>query len=100
MLLCALERVVDLMAMVEEYRTMLGAHLKPSDDQVLKVKEIKTECLGMYPSGIWTQTGQSDRVVWNLASAAGVNVATITITLHNIAYWNKQKGNKPIDTKF
>ena len=99
MLLCAMERLVDLMAVVGEYRAMLGAHLKPSEDQVLKVRETKTECLGMFPGGIWTQTGQSDRVVWNLASAAGVNVATITITPRNIEYWNRQTG-KTTNTNF
>ena len=99
MLLRALERVVDLMAMVEELpRTMLGVKLSP--EQTTKVREIKTECANMYPGGIWTQTGQSDRVVWNLASTTGANVATITITAQKIAYWNKQKGNTPIDTTF
>ena len=98
MLLRALERVVDLMAMVEELpRTMLGVKLSP--EQTTKVREIKTECANMYPGGIWTQTGQSDRVVWNLASAAGANVATITITPTNIAYWNQQTG-KTTNTKF
>jgi len=84
--------------MVEELpRTMLGVKLSP--EQTTKVREIKTECANMYPDGIWTQTGQSDRVVWNLASAAGANVATITITATNIAYWNKQIG-KTTNTKF
>ena len=100
MLLRALERVVDLMAMVEEYRTMLGAHLQPSAEQVLKVKEIKTECRDMFPGGEWKQTFPTDAVLWSLTSATGVNVATITITANKIAYWNKQKGNTPIDTPF
>ena len=100
MLLRALERVVDLMAIVEEYQTMLGAHLQPSADQVLKVREIKTECRDMFPGGEWKQTFPTDAVLWSLTSATGVNVATITITATNIAYWNKQKGNKPIDTPF
>ena len=94
MLLRALERVVDLMAMVEEQpQTMLGA-LKPSNDQVLKVREIKTECRDMFPNGEWNQTFPTDAVLWSLTSAKGVNVATITITLHNIEYWNQQTGKK------
>ena len=100
MLLRALERLVDLMAMVEEYRTMLGANLRPSDDQELKVREIKTECLGMFSGGVWNKTFPTDAVLWSLTSAKGVKVATITITAKKIAYWNKQKGNTPIDTTF
>ena len=100
MLLRALERVVDLMAMVEEYRTMLGAHLQPSAEQVLKVKEIKTECRDMFPGGEWKQTFPTDAVLWSLTSAKGVKVATITITAKKIAYWNEQKGKTPIDIEF
>ena len=100
MLLRALERVVDLMAMVEEYRTMLGAHLQPSADQVLKVKEIKTECRDMFPGGEWKQTFPTDAVLWSLfVGATATKVATITITAANIEYWNRQTG-KTTNTKF
>jgi len=100
MLLCAMERLVDLMAVVGEYRAMLGAHLKPSNDQVLKVREIKAECLGMFPGGEWKQTFPTDAVLWSLTSAIGVKVATINITSSNIEYWNKQKGQQPTNIRF